>query len=199
MYRKLLSEGLLKGNEKALVMYEKRLENTIQRKYNDNNYHSKTQGVEKMDYTMNNLNREEKKIYQQEQILKLIEEEGGLVKTSQITSLGIDYRRILAFVDEGIIKRVKSGYYSVNDNEYSDEDMIVKMFPDGIITMETALYYYGYLKERPFAWSIAVSKNSSKSRFKMDYPILQPYYSEPQVLELGVSTKIGRASCRERV
>lgn len=134
------------------------------------------------------LNREEKKEFQLEQIQSLIEAEGGLVKTSQLTELGIDYRRILALVEDGILQRVKSGYYSMNYNDYSQEDIICHMFPDGILTMETALYYYGYLDIKPLAWNIAISKNTSKSRFKITYPIVHPFYAEPQVLSLGVTT-----------
>ncbi|MCF0129420.1 MAG: hypothetical protein HUJ70_12645, partial [Pseudobutyrivibrio sp.] len=67
-----------------------------------------------------------------------------------------------------------------------EDQWILKMFPDGILTMESALYVYGYLKNRPYGWSVAISKNTSKSRFKIDYPIVTPYYSEPQVLDLGV-------------
>ncbi len=132
--------------------------------------------------------REERWILQQEQIQNLIEDNGGLVKTSQLTALGIDYRRILSLVEEGRLQRVKSGYYSMNYSNYSEEEMIVKMFPDGILTMESALYYYGYLKDKPYAWSIAVSKNTSKSRFKIDYPIVHPFYAESQVLSLGVTS-----------
>lgn len=129
--------------------------------------------------------REEKKAYQFEQIEKLVEDQNGLVKTSQITGMGIDYRRILHFVEEGMLKRVKSGYYTTRYWDGSEEDLIAEMFPDGVLTMESALYYYGYLSKKPYGWSIAVSKNISKSRFKLDYPIAIPYYSEPQVLELG--------------
>ena len=51
--------------------------------------------------------------------------------------------------------------------EGSEEQMIAHMFPDGVLTMESALYYYKYLSQRPFAWHIAISKNVSKSRFNM--------------------------------
>ncbi len=53
--------------------------------------------------------------------------------------------------------------------------------------MESALYVYGYLKDRPYKWSIAINKNTSKSRFNIDYPIVEPYYTEPEVLEIGVT------------
>lgn len=54
--------------------------------------------------------------------------------------------------------------------------------------MESALYAYGYIKEKPFGWTLAVDKNTSKSRFKMDYPKIIPFYTEPEALEIGAST-----------
>ncbi len=134
------------------------------------------------------LSREEKKQYQLEQIHEMVEEGGGLVKASDIEGLGVDYRRVLAFVEEGLLIRVKSGYYTTKYFECSEEGWIYKLFgQDGILTMESALYVYGYLKDRPYKWSIAINKNTSKSRFKIDYPVVEPYYTEPEVLELGVT------------
>ncbi len=134
------------------------------------------------------LSREEKKAYDLERIDALVQEREGLAQTAEIEALGIDYRRILQFVKEGYLIRVKSGYYKTKYYDGSEEAMIVRMFPDGILTMESALYYYGYLKERPYEWKIAVSKNTSKSRFKIDYPNVQPYYCETNVLSQGVTT-----------
>ena len=134
------------------------------------------------------MSREEKKIYQLEQIQALIEERQGLVKTSEILDLGIDYRRLMQYQEEGKIFRVKSGYYTTKRTDYSEEQLIVTMFPDGVLTMESALYYHGYLETRPYEWKIAISKNTSKSRFKLDYPSVCPYYSEDKVLKQGVTT-----------
>ena len=47
-----------------------------------------------------------------EQITQLIEEQGGIVKKEQFTELGIDYRRILDFVQSGDLVRIKNGYYT---------------------------------------------------------------------------------------
>lgn len=142
-------------------------------------------GVEEME---NLFSRDEKKQYQLEQITEKVEESGGLIKTSDIETLGIDYRRVLKFVEEGYLIRVKSGYYTTKYFECSEDQWIYKLFgDDGILTMESALYVYGYLKDRPYKWSIAINKNTSKSRFKIDYPIVEPYYTEPEVLDLGVT------------
>ena len=53
--------------------------------------------------------------------------------------------------------------------------------------MESALYIYGYLTVKPAEYQIAVDKNTSKSRFHLNYPFVHPYYSEPKVLTLGVT------------
>ncbi|SDB44490.1 Transcriptional regulator, AbiEi antitoxin, Type IV TA system [Pseudobutyrivibrio sp. YE44] len=134
------------------------------------------------------LSRDEKKQYQLEQINDLVENNEGLVKASDIDALGVDYRRVLKFVEEGYLIRVKSGYYTTKYYECDEDQWIRKLFgEDGILTMESALYVYGYLKDRPYKWSIAINKNTSKSRFNIDYPIVVPYYTEPEVLEIGVT------------
>lgn len=110
---------------------------------------------------------------------------GGIMKTSQLYELSMDYRKIQQFVKEGILERVKSGYYSIGFTQKSEESMVSGLFPDGVLCLETALFYQGYLETRPACWQIAVDKNTSKSRFKMNYPPVQPYYIEPDVLMMG--------------
>lgn len=132
--------------------------------------------------------RDEKKTYDFERIEALIEEKGGMAKTGDILALGIDYRRLLSFLDEGKLKRIKNGYYGLADDD-DEEKLIATMFKDGILTMASGLFYQGYLKMRPSSWSIAVSKNVSKSRFKLSYPVITPYYCEESAMSFGVEIK----------
>ena len=124
-----------------------------------------------------------------DEILKLIEEQGGIVKKEQFTELGIDYRRILDFVQSGDLVRIKNGYYTDRIDRFTEEELVAWLFSDARLCMESALYAYGYISQKPYAWHLAVDKNTSKSRFKMDYPKIIPYYTEPDALELG-STEI---------
>lgn len=133
------------------------------------------------------MTRQEKREKQIEEIQALMEQNGGILKTSQLYTLGMDYRRIQTFVDDGIMERVKNGYYSMNYYKKREEDIITTMFPDCVLSMESALYCYHYLKNRPFKWTLAVDKNTSKSRFKIDYPLVLPYYTEPEVLQMGTT------------
>lgn len=136
---------------------------------------------------MEKMKREEKTEYLLSEIRKKTEENGGIIKTNQIIALGVDYRRILAWVEDGTLERVKNGYYSFGYQERSEEDLISGLFSDATLCLDSALYYYHYIDQKPYAWHLAVDKNTSKSRFKMEYPVIVPYYTEPKTLQLGVT------------
>lgn len=130
--------------------------------------------------------KQEKKTALIEKIEAEMERNGGLLRTSQLYELHMDYRKIQEFVEEGILERVKNGCYGMGFSNLPEEDMVAELFSDGVLCMESALFYQGYISIRPACWHIAVDKNTSKSRFKMEYPLIQPYYAEPEVLKLGV-------------
>ena len=121
-------------------------------------------------------------------IVEAMEKHNGIVKKEELTKLGIDYRRIDALVKEGKLSRVRNGYYTDRVDGFSEVELVAALFPDAMLCMESALYAYGYLKEKPYGWTLAVDKNTSKSRFKMDYPRIIPFYTEPEALVLGAST-----------
>ena len=134
------------------------------------------------------MTRQEKWDRDEAAICALVEENGGVVKTSQLYTLGIGYRRIQNFVDWGVLLRIKNGYYGLQEKKLSEDEMVLRLFgEDGVLTMESALYVYGYLTTKPYEYRIAVDKNTSKSRFHLNYPFVYPYYSEPKVLSLGVA------------
>lgn len=134
------------------------------------------------------MTRQEKWEKDEAAIRELVLAHDGVVKTSELYTLGIDYRRIQSFVDWGVLLRIKNGYYGLQEQKLSEDQMILRLFgEDGVLTMESALYIYGYLPGKPAEYHIAVDKNTSKSRFHLNYPFVHPYYSEPKVLALGVT------------
>ena len=113
---------------------------------------------------------------------------GSIMRTSQLQQEKIFYTQREWLIAEGYIEKVRRGYYQWIDSEYSSEvSTVVRLFPDAILCMDTALRYYGYSDRTPGEWHLAVSKDSGKSRFKIDYPFVKPYYIEPAVLELGLT------------
>ena len=133
-----------------------------------------------------------------EKVIQCIDENGGIAKKEQLSDLGIDYRRILDFVNRKEIIRIKNGYYTYGVDRFSEEELVAKLFPDGLLCMESALYAYGYISRKPYGFTIAVDKNTSKSRFKLDYPKVIPYYTEPESLKIGATT-ITYGNCQFRI
>ena len=120
-------------------------------------------------------------------IADAMEKHNGIVKKEELTRLGIGYRRIDKLVREGKLVRIRNGYYTDRVDDFLRMHLS-RTFPDAMLCMESALYAYGYIKEKPYGWTLAVDKNTSKSRFKMDYPRIIPFYTEPDALMLGAST-----------
>ena len=114
---------------------------------------------------------------------------GGMMRTTQLAEEKIFYPQREKLIADGYVEKIRRGYYQwINPDDFSEVGTVIRLFPDAIFCMDTALRYYGYSDRTPGDWHLAVSKDSGKSRFKIDYPFVKPYYVEPAVLELGLTT-----------
>ena len=114
---------------------------------------------------------------------------GGMMRTTQLAEEKIFYPQREKLIADGYVEKIRRGYYQwINPDDFSEVGTVIRLFPDAILCMDTALRYYGYSDRTPGDWHLAVSKDSGKSRFKIDYPFVKPYYVEPVVLELGLTT-----------
>lgn len=112
---------------------------------------------------------------------------GGIMKTSELTKEKIYYADVANLIRAGVVEKIRHGYYQWIDNDNLSEAVTIsKLFPDGILCMDTALRHYGYSDRTPAQWHIAVSKYSNRTRFKIDYPFVKPYFVAPEVLEIGL-------------
>ena len=117
----------------------------------------------------------------------IFEQHDGMMRTKQLEEENILYRKVQQLIQEGYVEKVRYGYYQwINPDDFSEVSTVRKLFPDAIFCMDTALRHYGYGDRTPGSWHLAVSKDSNKSRFKIDYPFVKPYYMEQSVLELGL-------------
>lgn len=123
-----------------------------------------------------------------DEIKYLFEKHDGMMRTSELLEERVYYKELQSLIEVGVIEKVRYGYYQLTDNEnFSEVTTVIRLFPDAIFCMETALYYYRYSDRTPKAWNLAVSKDSGKSRFKIEYPPVKPYYIEPSLLEIGLT------------
>ena len=106
--------------------------------------------------------------------------------TAQLNKEKLYYRDIQRMLDEGLIEKVKRGYYHwIEDYGTSEVALINSLFPDAVFCMETALFSYKYSDRNPAEWNITVDKNTSRQRMNIDYPFIKAYRVEPALLHLG--------------
>ena len=111
--------------------------------------------------------------------------------TAQMNKEKLYYRDIQRMLDEGLIEKVKRGYYHwIEDYGTSEVALSNSLFPDAVLCMETALFYYKYSDRNPAEWNITVDKNTSRQRTKIDYPFVKAYRVEPALLSLGETNGI---------
>jgi predicted transcriptional regulator of viral defense system len=118
----------------------------------------------------------------------VFERYGGMMRTKELQAEKVYYRTIQKLLQAGYIEKVRFGYYQwIDAEDFSEVGTVIRLFPDAIFCMDTALRYYKYSERTPGKWHLAVSKDSGKSRFNIDYPFVKPYYIEPSVLEYGLT------------
>lgn len=128
---------------------------------------------------MNKLSKVEEIIYKND----------GIAKTSDFVAEGITPYDVTTLYDEGIIERVHHGYYTLSDfSSISEEKIIKTMIPEAVISMESALFYYGYNDFSPRKWDITVPRTISRTRLKQEFIPLKIYYVKEELYELGKTT-----------
>ena len=117
---------------------------------------------------------------------KIFSDYNYVMTTAELLAEKLYYADIQFMMSKGLIEKVKRGYYHWIEDWNGNEVMIInRLFPDAVLCMETALFHYGYSDRNPAEWSIAIDKNVSKQRTKIDYPFVKAYRMEPALLPLG--------------
>ena len=120
-----------------------------------------------------------------------VEAVSPIIRTVDLNNMGLLSREIAELVNIGKLERTKQGYYKLAESDSdSDVKLISELYPDGVLCMTTALFYYGYSDRTPLTWDIAVDRNTSKARFNIDYPYVKPYYIDKAHLAYGITEAI---------
>ena len=117
---------------------------------------------------------------------KIFSDYGYVMTTAQLTNEKLFYRDIQRMLEQGLIERIKRGcYHWVDDYGTSEVVIVNRLFPDAVLCMETALFYYRYSDRNPAEWNITIDKNTSRKRTNIDYPFIKAYRVEPELLFIG--------------
>ena len=118
---------------------------------------------------------------------KVFEQNNYILKTSELNDLGFDSRKINKLIEDGVIERVKYGYYILVDSMPDEKVVISKFFPEAVIFLESALYYYGYTERVPNKWQIAVEKHSNPDKFNNGFLQIEPFFIVEKFYDIGIS------------
>ena len=120
---------------------------------------------------------------------KVIENNGGIAKTSDFAANGISKYEVATFRQKGFIERIRRGFYQLpQSNSMTEERLIRELLPQGIVCMESALFHYGYSDFSPRKWSIAVPRTATRAVKNIKEFSLKAYYIQKELLEIGKST-----------
>ena len=119
-------------------------------------------------------------------VRKIFSKHDNIMTTAQLDSFRIYYADIQQLLNEGFIEKIKRGYYHWAEAYGEQEIKIInRLFPDAVLCMETALFYYKYSDRNPAEWNITIDKNVSRSRTNIDYPFVKAFRVEPDLVSLG--------------
>jgi len=123
-----------------------------------------------------------------EGIKNLFERHGYVMRTAELRASKVYYEDIQRLLNDGVIEKIKQGcYHLIDEHNESEANIINRLFPDAVICMNTALFYYGYSDRTPSEWHLAVDKDISRYRVKIDYPFVKTYFLESALLDIGAT------------
>lgn len=121
---------------------------------------------------------------------KTIINSDGIATTFDLKTAGLEKYSISNLCKEGLIVRIRHGYYSLPDSLVAEEQLLSKLLPEGIVCLESALYHYGYSDYAPLSWSVAVPRTISQSKLKIEGLPLNVHYVPEANYALGKTKAI---------
>lgn len=122
---------------------------------------------------------------------KVFDKVGEIAKTADFISAGLNNYEVAKLCNEGIIKRIRNGFYRLSkSNEIKEELLIAKLLPQGIVCVESALFHYGYSDFAPRKWTIAIQRSFSRTVKKMQEVPVKAYFIQKEIYPLGKTSDL---------
>ena len=115
---------------------------------------------------------------------------GEIAKKSDLLKAGLQEKDVVSLIKRGYIERVRYGYYKQANNDAPKEEYILAgLIKQGIVCVESALFYYGYSDFAPREWTIAVPYSFSRTVkvIREEVPV-KAYYVQNDMYHLGETT-----------
>lgn len=118
----------------------------------------------------------------EEQILKLIEDNNGVITTKEIARNDINRVFLTRLVNKGELERVKKGLY-VLPSTWGDEYFNLTYGNNAIFSYETALYFLNLCETVPSTYHITVNRGYNGSL--KNYDNVKLHFVKHEIFEIG--------------
>lgn len=113
---------------------------------------------------------------------------GEIVKTADFVAAGLKNYDVASLCKQGYIERIRNGFYRLSAGEEPKEEYLLsKLLPQGIVCVESALFYYGYSDFAPRKWTVAVPRSFSRTIKAMQEVPVKAYYVQNKFYQFGVT------------
>jgi len=126
-----------------------------------------------------------------EKYKNIFDTQQGVIKLADFSAEGYHNTVLYRLISEGYVHKLKTGYYEwLYEEPVSEATIITKLFPEGIVCLDSALYIYDYTDKTPLTWHVAVSRSKSKSKYIIDYPPMKFYFIKDEFMKIGKSEEV---------
>ena len=119
---------------------------------------------------------------QSEMIKKLITANDGMIRTSQVTDMGISKTVLYQYVKENDMEQISHGVYATQDTWIDAMYLVHLRCKQAVFSHETALFFHDLTDREPLAYEITVKTGYNPSKLKEDgikvYTIKKELHSE---------------------
>ena len=122
-----------------------------------------------------------------DKILELLKKHNGIVSASDVVSLGFSRNLLSVYVRNGLLTRVKQGYYSLTDTIEDDMYTLSLGCKNIVFSHESALFLNGISERTPFVHTVTIPNNTSLAAKVRDK--CKCHYVNPDIYELGIITR----------
>lgn len=113
---------------------------------------------------------------------------GEIAKTADFVTAGLKNYDVVSLCKQGYIERIRNGFYKLSDQEEPKEEYLLsKLLPQGIVCVESALFYYGYSDFAPREWTVAIPRSFSRTIKVMQEVPVKAYYVQNAFHRYGVT------------
>lgn len=119
-----------------------------------------------------------------EKILQLTQENNGYITTKEIVDNGLSKMALKRLCDNGLLKRVSTGYYSLPNMINDDYYKIISKSKNAVFSYNTSLFLHELSDRTPLYFDVTVPRGYGGPLQNID--VVSLHYVDKNILNLGM-------------